>query len=57
MDAEIERHWNRTPPLDVEPPDPRKKHGGEKYQARCLEVLQWFHAEGDIMRLDLSSES
>lgn len=55
--AEIERRWNNTPPFEIEPPDPKEKHGGEKYQARCLEVLQWLHAEGDITRLKVSEES
>jgi hypothetical protein len=54
--AEAERRWNRTPPFEIEPPDPSKKHGGRKYQARCLEVLRWLHAEGDITRLVISPE-
>ena len=55
--AEIERRWNKTPPFDIEPPNHKKKHGGKKYQARCLEVLRWLLAEGDITRLKISSES
>jgi hypothetical protein len=55
--AEIERRWNKTPPLDIEPPNPKKKHGGKKYQARCLEVLRWLQAEGDISRLVISPDS
>jgi hypothetical protein len=55
--AEIERRWNKTPPFDIELPNPKKKHGGKKYQARCLEVLQWLHAEGDITKLEVSAES
>src|SRR5205823_14681021 len=55
--AEVERRWNKTPPFSIEPPNPKKKHGGRQYQARCLEVLQWLHAEGDITRLLLSPES
>jgi hypothetical protein len=49
--AEVERRWNKAPPFAAVPPDPRKEHGGEEYQARCLEVLRWLHAEGDITRL------
>jgi len=55
--AEIERRWNKTPPFEIEPPIPRKKHGGKKYQDRCLEILQWLHAEGDITKLEISSHS
>jgi hypothetical protein len=55
--GEIERRWNRTPPFEVVPPNPKKKHGGKKYQARCLEILRWLHAEGDITRLELSPKS
>jgi hypothetical protein len=55
--AEIERRWNKTPPFEIEPPKSGKRHGGKKYQARCLEILQWLHAEGDITRLVVSSES
>ena len=55
--AEIERRWNKTLPFAVAPPNPKKKHGGKKYQTRCLEILQWLHAEGDITRLEISSES
>jgi hypothetical protein len=55
--AEIERRWNKTPPFEVKPPNPERKHGGKKYQARCLDVLKWLHAEGDITHLDVSAES
>ncbi len=54
--AEIERRWNKTPPFEVEPPRPNEQYGGREYQARCLEVLQWLHAEGDITSLVISSE-
>ena len=54
--AEIERRWNKTPPFEIVPSDPERKYGGEKYQARCLEVLRWLHAEGDITRLKVSEE-
>src|SRR5437762_10016292 len=52
--AEIERRWNKTPPFDLRPPNPKRKHGGSKYQALCLEVLQWLHVEGDITSLEIS---
>jgi hypothetical protein len=55
--AEIERRWNKTPPFEVERPDPAEAHGGSEYQARCLEVLKWLHAEGDITSLEVSEES
>jgi hypothetical protein len=55
--AEIERRWNRTPPLEIVQPNPEKKYGGKKYQARCLELLRWLHAEGDITRLKVAEES
>jgi hypothetical protein len=55
--AEIERRWNKTPPGEIVAPNPTKKHGGQNYQARCLEVLRWLHAEGDITKLDVSSQS
>jgi hypothetical protein len=55
--AEIERRWNKTPAFKIEPPNPKKKHGGRKYQTCCLEVLRWLHDKGDITRLDVSSES
>jgi hypothetical protein len=55
--AEIERRWNKTPPFAIEPPNPKKKHGGRRYQARCLEILRWLLAEGDITRLVISSAS
>jgi hypothetical protein len=46
--AEIERRWNKTPPFEIEPPNRKKKYGRKKYQDRCLEILRWLHAEGDI---------
>jgi hypothetical protein len=49
--AEIERRWNRTPPFEVMAPDAGADEGGEAYQARCMEVLRWLHAEGDIVEL------
>ncbi len=55
--AEIERRWNKTPPFEIALPNLRKKHGGRRYQARCLEILRWLHAEGDITRLVISSAS
>jgi hypothetical protein len=55
--AEIERRWNKTPPFEIVQPDPKSRHDGEKYQARCLKVLQWLHAEGDITSLEVSEES
>ena len=55
--AEIERRWNKTPPFEILAPNPKKKHGGRKYQARCLEVLHWLHAEGDIKTLEVSPEA
>ena len=55
--AEIERRWNKTPPFAIEPPDPKKKHGGRRYQARCLEILRWLLAEGDITILVISPAS
>jgi hypothetical protein len=55
--AQVERRWNRTPPFDIVPPNPKRKHGGKKYQARCLELLQWLHAEGDITSLEVPSGS
>ena len=55
--AEIERRWNKTPPFEIVLPNPKKKHGGKKYQARCLEVLHWLLAEGDITILVISSAS
>jgi hypothetical protein len=55
--AEIERRWNKTPPFTVKQPNPKMKHGGKKYQARCLEILQWLHAEGDITKLEIASAS
>ena len=40
--------------VKIQAPNPKKKHGGRRYQARCLEVLSWLHAEGDITSLVLS---
>jgi hypothetical protein len=54
--AEIERRWNKTPPFEIERPNPDKEHGGSEYQARCLEILQWLRAEGDITSLEIASE-
>ena len=53
--AEIERRWNKMPPFEIVTHNP-KKHGGRKYQGRCLEVLQWLHGEGDITKLVISPE-
>ena len=36
--AEVERRWNKTPPFEIIPPHPQRKHGGKKYQARCLQM-------------------
>jgi hypothetical protein len=55
--AEIERRWNKAPPVEIVPPSPTKKHGGKKYQARCLEVLRWLHAEGDVTSLEVTPET
>ncbi len=55
--AEIERRWNKTPPFEIVPPNTKKKHGGKKYQARCLDLLRWLRAEGDITRLEVSTDS
>jgi hypothetical protein len=55
--AEIERRWNMTPPFEIVQPNPEKKYGGTKYQARCLEILRWLLAEGDITILVISSAS
>ena len=55
--AEVERRWNKTPPFDIEPPNPKKKHGGKTYQARCLEILQWLQIEGDNTSLEISPKS
>jgi hypothetical protein len=55
--AEIEQRRNKTPPLEIMSPNPKKKHGGKKHQARCLEVLRWLHAEGDITSLQVSADS
>src|SRR5438876_8459264 len=54
--AEIERRWNKTPPFDIVPPDPKRKHGGNTYQARCLDILRWLRAEGDVTSLEVSEE-
>ena len=55
--AEIERRWNKTPPFEIASPNPKKKHGGQKYQALCLEILHWLHDEGDIVSLEVSTKS
>jgi hypothetical protein len=55
--AEIERRWNKTPPFEIVPANPKKTHGGQEYQARCLEILSWLHVQGDITSLEVSSES
>ena len=52
--GEIERRWNKTPPLEIRRPNPKKKHGGKKYQSLCLEILHWLHAEGDITALKIA---
>jgi hypothetical protein len=52
--AEIERRWNKTPPFEMVRPNPNLKHGGKKYQALCLELLEWLHFEGDITGLKIS---
>jgi hypothetical protein len=54
--AEIERRWNKTPPFEIAPPNSKMKHGGKKYQARCLEILHWLHQEGDIVSLEVSGK-
>ena len=38
--AEIERRWNKMLPFEIAPPNRKRKHGGKKYQDRCLEILQ-----------------
>jgi len=55
--AEMERRWNKTPPFEIVPPSPKKKHGGKEYQARCLDILRWLHAEGDLTSLKVSADS
>src|SRR3954463_9397107 len=55
--AEVERRWNKTPPVVIEAPDRKKRHGGKMYQVRCLEILEWLHEEGDISILTISPES
>jgi hypothetical protein len=55
--GEIERRWNKTPPFEMEQANPKKKHGGKAYQARCLDILRWLRAEGDITSLEISRES
>jgi hypothetical protein len=47
----------RTVRDKVMPPSPERKRGGKKYQARCLEILWWLHAEGDIASLEVAEES
>jgi hypothetical protein len=55
--AEVERRWNKTPPFQVVPPNPKRKHGGKQYQEVCLAVLWWLHAQGEITNLEVSSEA
>jgi hypothetical protein len=55
--AEVERRWNKTPPFDMEPPDRKKKYGGDQDQRRCLGILEWLQAEGDISTLRVSEDS
>ena len=55
--AAIERRWNKTPPFEIEPPNDKKKHGGKRYQDRCLQILKWIRAWGDISTLVISQES
>jgi hypothetical protein len=55
--AEIERRWNKTPPFEIVPPNPKQEHGGQAYQARCLDILRWLHEEGDITMLKVLEES
>src|SRR5947199_9640779 len=38
--AEVERRWNKTQPFEVEPPNPKQKHGGKTHQTRCLRLVQ-----------------
>jgi hypothetical protein len=54
--AEVERRWNKSPPFEIIPPDDDAEHGGAAYQARCLDVLRWLHAEGDITELVITEE-
>jgi hypothetical protein len=54
--AEIERRWNKTPPFEAVPANLKKKGGGKKFQTRCLDVLRWLHAEGDITSLEVASK-
>jgi hypothetical protein len=51
--AAIERRWNKTPPFEVIPPTDEDDYGGAAYQARCLDVLEWLHQEGDITTLSV----
>jgi hypothetical protein len=55
--GEIERRWNKTPPFAIETPNQKRKHGGKKYQARCLEILRWLYSEGDLTRLKVSAKT
>jgi hypothetical protein len=52
--AEIERRWNKTPPLEALRPNPDEAQGGAAYQARCLEILRWLHGEGNITELTVT---
>lgn len=54
--AEIERRWNKTPPVEIVPPDSNEKHGGSEYQSCCLEILRWLHDKGDITSLKVSED-
>jgi hypothetical protein len=55
--AEIERRWNKTPPIEIERPIPKKKYGGKSYQLRCLKILRWLRTDGDITKLKISKNS
>lgn len=54
--AEIERRWNKTPPLTTLRPNSKLKRGGKNYQMRCLAILRWLHTEGDITKLTVTPE-
>ena len=55
--AAIERRWNKTPPFEIVTPNPTQNHGGKRYEDRCLQILQWIRAWGDISMLVISPES
>jgi hypothetical protein len=55
--AELERRWNKTLPFKIVPPNPKRNHGGKRFQALCLSILRWLHAQGEITNLEVSSES